>query len=136
MWPPATGILARVTREETTIGPYTLPANMLIGTNIIGLMHNPKYYDNPSVFNPDRWATQGAHTTESYSFIPFSGGTKSCIGKYLALMETKLIMIYLLNEFDFERTEVPLRLQARFLYEPIEEDLVRLKRGGMRLQHA
>lgn len=45
-------------------------------------------------------------------------------------METKLIMIYLLNEFSFERTEVPLRLQARFLYEPIEEDLIRLKKGG------
>jgi cytochrome P450 len=134
MWPPATGVLARVTREETKIGPYTLPADMLIGTNIIGLMHNPKFYDNPEKFNPDRWATKGAHTTESYSFIPFSAGRKSCIGKYLALMETKIIVIQLLNEFDFERTEVPLRLRARFLYEPIEEDLIRLKVGGMGLQ--
>ena len=107
---------------------------MLIGTNIVGLMHNPKYYENPEVFNPDRWATKGAHTTEAYSFIPFSAGTRSCIGKYLALMETKLIIIYLLNNFEFERTEVPLRLQARFLYEPIQEDLTRLKKGGMNLK--
>lgn len=134
MWPPATGILARKTREEMKIGPYTLPADMLVGTNIIGLMHNPKFYHNPSQFDPERWATKGEHTKESYSFIPFSAGTKSCIGKYLALMETKLIMIFLLNDFDFERTEVPLRLRARFLYEPIEEDLIRLKVGGMGLK--
>jgi cytochrome P450 len=58
MWPPATGILARVTREPVKIGPYSLPEGMLIGTNILGLMHNPKYYEDPSVFNPDRWATK------------------------------------------------------------------------------
>ena len=52
MWPPATGILARVTREDVKIGPYNIPADMLIGTNILGLMHNPKYYENPEVFNP------------------------------------------------------------------------------------
>jgi len=40
MWPPAVGILARVTVDQTTIGPYTLPKDMAIGTNIIGLMHN------------------------------------------------------------------------------------------------
>lgn len=47
MWPPATGILARVTREDTQIGPYQIPAGTLIGTNILGLMHNPKYYEKP-----------------------------------------------------------------------------------------
>jgi cytochrome P450 len=104
MWPPATGILARVTREDVKIGPYNVPKGMLIGTNIIGLMHNPKYYENPEVFNPDRWATKGPHTAEPYSFIPFSAGTRSCIGKYLALMETKLILINFLNNFDFGRT--------------------------------
>ena len=76
---------------------------------------------------------KGAHSTEAYSFIPFSAGPRSCIGKYLALMETKLILIYLLNQFDISRTEVPLRLHAKFLYEPIEEDLVRLKIGGIGL---
>lgn len=86
MWPPATGILARVTREDTQIGPYKIPGGTLVGTNIIGLMHNPKYYENPSLFNPDRWAAKGAHSSEAYSFIPFSAGPRSCIGKYLALM--------------------------------------------------
>jgi len=37
------------------LGPYKIPKGMLVGTNMIGLMHNPKYYKNPEVFDPERW---------------------------------------------------------------------------------
>lgn len=47
MWPPATGNLARVAKEDITIGPFSIPKGMLMGTNILGLMQNPKYYDAP-----------------------------------------------------------------------------------------
>jgi cytochrome P450 len=40
MWPPAVGILCRVAREDVKIGPFDIPKGMLVGTNIIGLMHN------------------------------------------------------------------------------------------------
>lgn len=133
MWPPAIGVLARMTREDVKIGPYEIPKGMLVGTNILGLMHNSKYFDDPSVFNPDRWDPKGRHASESFSFIPFSAGFRSCIGKYLALMETKIILIKFLNAFDIERTDVQLRLHAKFLYEPIDEDLIVLRIGGMQL---
>lgn len=71
--------------------------------------------------------------SESYSFIPISAGFRSCIGKYLALMETKIILIKFLNVFDIERTDVLLRLQAEFLYEPIEEDLIVLRKRDIQL---
>lgn len=116
MWPPATGNLARVARQDMKIGPYNIPKGMLVGTNILGLMHNPKYYESPEVFNPERWAIPGAQSAEPYSFIPFSAGPRSCIGKYMALMETKIIMIKFLNSFELSRTEVPLRLKVKFLY--------------------
>ena len=128
MWPPAVGILARVANENMKIGPYEIPKGMCIGTNIIGLMHNEKYYKNPEIFNPDRWNDRTLYNSEPYSFIPFSAGSRSCIGKYLALMEAKLILIKILELFEVERTPVSLRMHAKFLYEPIEENLVYLKR--------
>ena len=70
---------------------------MLVGTNIVGLMHNPKYYNNPEKFDPDRWNDKTLYNSEPYSFIPFSAGNRSCIGKYLALMETKLMIKELAN---------------------------------------
>lgn len=62
MWPPATGTLARLPKEEMKIGPYTVNKDTIIGINILGLMHNPKYYKDPETFNPNRWAEPGAYT--------------------------------------------------------------------------
>lgn len=55
MWPPATGNLARVAKEDVKLGPYSIPKGTIMGSNLLGLMMNPKYYDNPEVFNPERW---------------------------------------------------------------------------------
>jgi len=49
-------------------------------------------------------------------------------------METKLIIIHFLNKFNFSRNKVPLRVHVKFLYEPFEENLVVLSKGGLQLQ--
>lgn len=132
MWAPAVGVLSRLTREETTIGPYKLPADFNVGTNILGLGYNTKFYMNPDKFDPDRWNDKSMLTNEPYSFIPFSAGPRSCIGKYLALMESKVMLVHFLYHFDIKRTKVPLRMHAKFLYEPVDEDLVEFTLGGFR----
>lgn len=86
MWAPAVGVLARLTRQEMTLGPYTLPADFNVGTNLLGLGYNPRFYKNPLKFDPERWNDKSMLTAEPYSFVPFSAGPRSCIGKYLALM--------------------------------------------------
>ncbi len=48
-------------------------------------------------------------------------------------MESKLMIIGFLTNFNIERTEVPLRMHAKFLYEPIDENLVKLTEGGVKL---
>lgn len=48
-------------------------------------------------------------------------------------MESKLMIIGFLTNFNIERTEVPLRMHAKFLYEPIDESLVKLTEGGVKL---
>lgn len=44
------------------------------------------------------------------------------------------MIIGFLTNFKIERTSVPLRLHAKFLYEPIEENLVQLSEGGISLE--
>jgi cytochrome P450 len=116
MWPPGVGLLARMATEDLSIGPYKIKKGDCLGTNFIGLMSNPKYFKEPGTFNPERWNEKSMTNFEPYSFIPFSAGSRSCIGKYLALAEAKLIIIQILQRFDVERTEVPLRMHAPLLY--------------------
>lgn len=99
-----------------------------VGINIIGLMHNPKYYKNPEAFNPDRWYDKETLSSDPYSFIPFSAGPKSCIGKHLSMMESKIILTYFLKFFKFSRTNVPLVVYIKFLYEPLNDKLVKISK--------
>jgi hypothetical protein len=48
-------------------------------------------------------------------------------------METKLMVIGFLTNFTLTRTNVPLRMHAKFLYEPVDENLVLLQEGGAKL---
>jgi cytochrome P450 len=47
VWTPTVGVLNRLTTEEMQIGPYKLPKDFNVGTNILGLKYNTKFYDEP-----------------------------------------------------------------------------------------
>lgn len=69
-----------------TIGPYQVKKGSCVGTNIIGACHNPKYWKNPGVFDPDRWLDKDQLSEQPYAFTPFSAGPRACIGKGLSIM--------------------------------------------------
>ena len=134
MWPPRPQHLERIAKVDVQIGPYKIPKGTLVGSSLVACMNNPKYYENPEIFDPYRWTKPGGYKTDPHSFIPFSAGPRSCIGKYLALLEVKILIIYFLNNFNLERTEVPLRTHVKLLYEPYDDNLVRLTQGGMQIK--
>jgi len=67
-------------------------------------MSNPKYFENPTVFDPERW-TNNKGLSEPFSFLPFSGGTRNCIGQHLAMIETRIILVHFLKNFQFAPIE-------------------------------
>jgi cytochrome P450 len=58
---------------------------------------NPRVYDEPAEFRPERFL--GA-SPETFSWIPFGGGIRRCIGASFALMEMKLILRTMLGELE------------------------------------
>lgn len=57
-----------------------LPAGMRVIIPIYGFHHDPKYYPNPAIFDPERFIEQNKRTRHSYTYLPFGEGPRNCIG--------------------------------------------------------
>ena len=47
--------------------------------------HNPEYWPDPEVFNPERFLNEEAHDIKPFTWIPFGSGPRQCIGKCIKL---------------------------------------------------
>jgi cytochrome P450 len=78
------------------------------------LFHNPFYFSDPFSYRPSRWllpssptaAEEDALRTAQLAFVPFSIGSRGCIGKNLAVMEMITTMARVIFAFDFEAEKV------------------------------
>ena len=77
----------------------------VIYCNIYTLHHSEEYYDQPSVFNPDRFAAENEEEVSKKAYLPFGSGPRSCIGSNFSLMEMKLVLVGLLQRFSIHLEE-------------------------------
>ena len=101
IYPPA-WIMDRQTIEEDQLGPYTLKKGQMINFFIYGIHHDPELWPEPEKFDPERFAPENAKARKPFSYFPFGGGPRLCIGNNFALMEMALILPSLLRKFKFE----------------------------------
>lgn len=74
-----------------------LPKDSIYFINLFPMFRNPAYYDEPDKFIPSRWInpkTEDAH-------VPFSIGSRNCIGQTLANAELHTVLAVLLGKYDF-----------------------------------
>ncbi|XP_043251734.1 cytochrome P450 9e2-like [Colletes gigas] len=69
------------------------------------LHHDPKYFPNPEKFDPERFSKENKDNIVPYTYIPFGIGPRMCIGNRFALMETKLLIVHLLQKFIIKPNE-------------------------------
>lgn len=124
---PAPNTAARVALETHKLGDLLIPKGAVVIPSFILNFTNAKYYDNPTEFRPDRWINSSgkvmsAHPQHPFLFTPFSAGARNCIGQHMAILEAKIILVEFMKAFDFEVPEdYKLRMTRRFLYEPLDE---------------
>lgn len=64
-----------------------------------GVHHSPKYWEDPEEFRPERWLGDAAKKRKPYTYIPFGGGKRSCIGGAMSQVENTLALSILLRRF-------------------------------------
>jgi cytochrome P450 len=90
---------ARACKEETQIGPYTVPANTEIVFSQYWTHHLPDLYPAPNRFRPERWET---FEPTAYEYLPFLAGPRMCVGATFAMQEIKIVLSLLLQQFRLE----------------------------------
>lgn len=97
---PVIPIAGRVIAEEMTVGGYTLPP----GTNVapaIWLTHTrADVYPEPFAFRPERFLEEGP---ETYSWIPYGGGVRRCLGASFAEFEMRIALREVLTRCDLRK---------------------------------
>ena len=86
---PVLPIVARMLQEPMEIGGYPLPAGATLAPCIHLIHRRPDVYPEPRAFRPERFLE---HPPGTYTWIPFGGGVRRCIGASFALFEMRQIM--------------------------------------------
>jgi cytochrome P450 len=96
LFPPA-GMFGRRALQETTLGGYEIPKGATIMLSPYITQRDSRYFQNPEEFIPERWETP---PPAKFSFFPFGGGAKMCIGEPLARTEGVLILAEIARRFQ------------------------------------
>jgi cytochrome P450 len=96
---PPIWTLMRQASEDDTIGGKEVKAGDRIALFAYGAHHNPKYWDDPEAFIPERW-TDKTKKQVKYSYLPFGAGKRSCIGGAMSQVENTLALSVLLRRFQ------------------------------------
>ena len=91
LYPPA-WILGRRALEDYEVGGYTIPRNALVILSPYVMHRDPRYFPDPERFDPERWTPEAKAARPQFSYFPFGGGPRRCIGEGFAWMEGVLVI--------------------------------------------
>jgi cytochrome P450 len=71
---------------------------------VYGAHHAPRYWESPESFEPERFIKANEKLRTPFTYIPFGGGPRVCIGNQYAMLQILMILSDLLRRYDFQLT--------------------------------
>ena len=127
-YPPA-WMVDRVALADDTYNGVHIPKGTLFSLYFHGLHHDEKYWPDPQAFRPERFAPGQARPVQPFTYVPFGGGPRLCIGMQFALTEMQLVTLELLRQFTVEWVEgqAPVTTQPLITLRPTNDFQLRLR---------
>jgi len=94
----------RLTMREVTVGGFTYPPGVVLLASAYLVHHDPELYADPDAMRPERFLEQPPGT---YTWIPFGGGRRRCLGASFAIAEMKIVLAAVLRRFELEPAGAP-----------------------------
>jgi cytochrome P450 len=96
--PVIAGVGRKVREEPFELGGYEIPVGIEINPSIAAIHRRDDRYERPKEFRPERFLDDGAPDT--YTWLPFGGGTRRCIGASFALFEMNVVVRRVIERTD------------------------------------
>jgi len=118
----------RIAARDLDFQGYRIPAGRRVLYSIYLSQRDPRYWDKPADFCPDRFAPEQSRQQLPYTFQPFGGGPRNCIGMAFAQVEVKAVLARILQHFELRFTGQFVRLRMGATLEPAPGVMVKVQR--------
>jgi cytochrome P450 len=99
LYPPTWTMFPREAIADVELGGYTVPCGSWVYAFPWVTHRDPRFFDEPLRFDPQRFAPGRVEQMPPYAYFPFGGGPRGCIGNTFATMEMVLILATVLQRF-------------------------------------
>ncbi|KZC05574.1 Cytochrome P450 9e2 [Dufourea novaeangliae] len=98
--------------------PFTIKKGMSVWIPIRAVQNDPKNYEDPDKYNPERFLQDGKKIVSSNKFFPFGAGPRGCIGSRFAVIEMKILLFHVYARLTIRpcsKTNIPFKVSKNAL---------------------
>jgi cytochrome P450 len=125
LYPASAFLFGREAIEDVELGGYTVRKGAWIFISPFIVQRDARLFAEPERFDPERFAPGRVERMVPYSYIPFGGGPRICIGNAFAVMEMVLLLATVLQRYTLQLDQGPPELEMEIVLRP---------RGGLRVR--
>ena len=96
---PPVWILGRRALTDYQLGEYVIPRGAIMLTSQWVVNHDERWYPDPFRFDPERWTSEARTSRPKFSYFPFGGGPRICVGETFAWVEAGLVLATLARQW-------------------------------------
>lgn len=100
LYPPSWAIGRQAIKDYVLDNRYVIPSGSVIIMSQYLMHRDARYFSQPERFYPERWSPEFRASIPRFSYFPFGGGSRSCIGEPLAWIEGVIILATILKEWS------------------------------------
>jgi cytochrome P450 len=121
--------------EETNMPPIVLPAGSIACIWIYGLHRNPRFWNRPDDFIPERWLDPELRDEgiTCGAYIPFAVGPRNCVGQPLASIILRGLLARLIHRYEFRCDDLTPETDPTSLRKDMQVGFTVLPKGGVKL---
>uniref|UniRef100_A0A8C4LX98 unspecific monooxygenase n=1 Tax=Equus asinus asinus TaxID=83772 RepID=A0A8C4LX98_EQUAS len=118
---PVAGRIERTCKKDVELGGVFIPKGTVVMVPSFALHRDTELWPQPEEFHPERFSKENKDGINPYIYMPFGNGPRNCIGMRFALMNMKVAVVRVLQNFSFKpckETQIPMKLVTYGFLQP------------------